>query len=75
MNIKTPKKITRNLAGLREAGFRTLEEFMDRKIGTEHVEAVNTTIRTICLTIAMERKDDEANKAVPSNAMLPRLPR
>lgn len=68
-------KITRNLAGLREAGFRTLEAFMDREIGTEHVDAVNTTIRTICLTIAMERRDDDVHKAVPSNVMLPRLPR
>lgn len=68
------KKITRNLAGLREAGFDTLEAFMGGHIGTERVDAVNATIRTICLTIAMEQRADDALRSVPGSMYLPKLP-
>lgn len=74
MTMKTTKKITRDLAGLRDAGFDTLEAFMAGHIGTEHVDAVNATIRTICLTIVMEQKADDALRSLPGSMSLPKLP-
>lgn len=59
MSIKTPKKITRSTAGLRDVAFDALESFLNGGVNAEHMKAINSTISTICQTVALDLKAAE----------------
>ena len=59
MNIKTTKKITRSTAGLRDVAFDALESFLNGGVNAEHMKAINSTISTICQTVALDLKAAE----------------
>jgi hypothetical protein len=67
---KVQQKITRSTAGLRNVAFDTLERFLNGQVDGQHVKAVNSTIATICQTVALDLEAQKMLSAMKKSGEL-----
>lgn len=70
--MKVTKKITRSTAGLRDVAFDALEQFLNGSVNSDHMKAINSTISTICQTVALDLKAaDHLREMVKAGELAP----